>query len=88
MHLSKAEIAAKQIKKINTLMANMHAQLVKVVSLGILIATQLVMVVKYQYTVIAVKMEHLFAVQMGSFAQMETKIRVNYLYIFNREIKI
>ena len=88
MHLSKAEIAAKQIKKINTLMANMHAQLVKVVSLGILIATRLVMAVKFQYTVIAVKMEHLFAVQMGSFAQMETKIRVNYLYIFNREIKI
>ena len=86
MHLSKVEIAAKQIKKMNTLMVHTHAQLGEVVSLGTLIATQLVMVVKYQYTVIAVKMEHLFAVQMGSFAQMETKIKVNYsLYIFKLE---
>ena len=68
MHLSKAEIAAKQIKKIHTLMMNTNAQRVEIVSLGTLIVMQLVMVAKYQYTAIAVKMGRLLDVQMENFA--------------------
>ena len=77
MHSNKAEIAAKQTWKIPIPMMNTHALPPEVVVfLGTLIVTQLVTVARYQYTVIAAKMELLLGVLMENFAQTEMKMEV------------
>ena len=69
-HLSRAEIVVSTTQK-----------MIILASFDILILTQPVMVVTYQYTVIAVKMQHLFGVQMADFAQMEMKMEVTHIII-------
>ena len=70
-HLSRAGIVVSTTQK-----------MIILASFDILILTQPVMVVTYQFTVIAVKMQHLFDAQMADFAQMEMKTEVNSLSIF------